>query len=161
MKEFETKYTILSVDYQRNGITGQGFYDVRFVFEEEGERPQFLIAIIESSSIPDEAVPWRKFGPIDYSKLDGTHTYIIDPMDTRNHWRGDRVGFEIVKFLARHDGAAHYHYSDDREKRNFFPHVIDEDAETHYEITIDGAGGSLKTTNRIWYGIERPKEEEA
>jgi hypothetical protein len=152
----EDKYTILSVDYQRNGVSGQGFYDVRFILEQEGDRPQFLAAIIESGSIPDDAVPWRKFGAIKWHIIDGTHTFVIDPMNPTSHWRGDRVGAPILRFLARHDGCAHYLYSDSMEKKTFFPHVIDEDAETHYEVDLDGNGGSV---SRVWYGIERPKEE--
>jgi hypothetical protein len=159
MKKDTTKYTVLSVDYQRNGSGGGiGFYDVRFIFEEEGERPHFLALIVPSDCIPEDAVPWHKFGPIDWKQMDYDRSCVISIMDSKYHWRGPEVAYPIIRFIARHDGCAHYLYSEDRSKKQFFPHVINEDAETHYEITLDGKGGS---TEKVWYGIDRPEEKEA
>lgn len=54
---------VLEVDYQRNGISGEGFHVVRFRFQDHE-----LLGVV-----------------FDEPK----HVAVIDPTDLASHWRGD------------------------------------------------------------------------
>lgn len=66
----ETRCRVVEIDYQRNGICGEGFFVLRFQCSDAPERP--LLGII--TAYEDDLVGF--YG-------------VIDPNDLRSHWRGD------------------------------------------------------------------------
>lgn len=81
----ETRCRVVEIDYQRNGVCGEGFFIVRFQCSDAPERP--LIGIV----VDCEADPNAFYG-------------VIDPNDLRSHWRGDHfVDGLRAAILARSD----------------------------------------------------------
>lgn len=91
----KTSYTIKSLDYQRNGSSGEGFFYVTFDFKEAG-RKHSLIAIM-----PDKYIEER-----DSYGLQPEYTYVIDPENLESGWRGDRMGHTLCPWVESHREAA-------------------------------------------------------
>ena len=69
------------IDFQRNGISGQGFYQVFFRYSEKGIPEKNLIGILTD---------------------DKTYCFVVDPSDIESHWRGDNFESELRKAIVNH-----------------------------------------------------------
>ncbi len=72
---------INGVDFQRNGIGGDPFYQVFFTYKERGMIPIDLIAVLTDQK---------------------TQCFVIDPKEIQNHWRGDRFEKELRMAIINH-----------------------------------------------------------
>jgi hypothetical protein len=86
------------IAYQRNGISGEPFYQVFFRYSEKGMEERKLIAVLTD----------RK-----------KHCFVIDPSDIQNHWRGDHFERDlrdaiINDFAKRHERS----YAEERDIMN-------------------------------------------
>lgn len=88
-------YIIISLAYQRNGMSGEGFFQVEFVLTEDG-RSTALIAVMPDRY--DEETEEHSVSP--------THTYVINPSDKDSHWRGDRIGSLLCPWVEANRDAA-------------------------------------------------------
>ena len=81
---------IVSVTYHRNGITGTGFWGVRFFFTPEGESwPREFLATMEYAGIgrvtEDQHASCR----------------VVDLHQPENTWRGDRFANQVAQAIRR------------------------------------------------------------
>jgi hypothetical protein len=92
--------TILEQDYQRNGVSGKGFYSFRIRTVEDGET-RTLLATIEGTE-DDE--------------LDARTCRVVDPLDLSAHWRGDSIGDALMDACrdGRYDPHARVTHLNDR-----------------------------------------------
>lgn len=91
----KTSYTIKSLDYQRNGVSGEGFFYVTFDFKEEG-RKHSLIAIL----------PQKYNEDTETHETQPEYTYVIDPENLESGWRGDRMGYILCPWVNAHENSA-------------------------------------------------------
>jgi len=84
----EIKVDVIAADYQRNGITGEGFYAV--TIRCDGET---LLATIAYKD--------------DGETFDDISCRVVNPLDLTSHFRGDRIGDELIPklkaYLAKED----------------------------------------------------------
>lgn len=75
------KINIVEKSYQRNGISGRGFLQVKFRYSDKNEPANvILIAIL----------------PIqDDGNILETECFVINPLDFNDHYRGDTFGAEF------------------------------------------------------------------
>jgi hypothetical protein len=89
---------VQSIHYQRNGVTGEGFYDVRFL-STEGD---WLRAVLFYSPDPEPRAP---------GAFDDTRGYcaVLSDVDEEPYraWRGDRFEAELRAAIDA-DYAAHF-----------------------------------------------------
>lgn len=67
ISEGESKWLVREIDYQRNGVSGEGFYVVSFR-RLHSDGPILWGIVFENPK----------------------HVAVVDPMDIRSHWRGDQ-----------------------------------------------------------------------
>ena len=74
-------------DYQshRNGVGGDYFYVVHFTLTEDGTSTDLIAVISHSERERDTREEWEEW-----------RCYVIDPADPESHWRGDRIGADLV-----------------------------------------------------------------
>ena len=77
----DTNIKIDGISYQRNGISGEGFYQVFFRFSEKGIAERNLIAVLTG---------------------DKTYCFVIDPLDIEDHWRGDNFESDLRKSIVNY-----------------------------------------------------------
>ena len=73
--------TIDGIDFQRNGIGGEPFYQVFFRFKEPGIPEKPLIGILTGYKC---------------------HCFVVDPANIENHWRGDHFESDLRKAICNH-----------------------------------------------------------
>lgn len=87
------KVEIREIDYQRNGISGEGFFQIIFDWndldENGSESGTGFIATFKS----------KECRALDH--VDIPSTRVISPMDFHNAWRGDNFGYGIEKELSK------------------------------------------------------------
>lgn len=86
MMKPKIKVSILERSYQRNGICGEPFEVVKFHLQEGGDDGGTLIATIRGND-----------------KLKAETCRVIDPTNLSSHWRGDVLGYELIKVLRKSD----------------------------------------------------------
>ena len=75
--------TIVEKTYQRNGVSGRGFMQVKFQFSAKDEpKGVMLIAILPVQ---------------DSGKIDPTECFVINPLDFSDQYRGDNFGEAFTK----------------------------------------------------------------
>ena len=80
------EYKIKKINYQRNGIAGEGFWSIEFITKENKKR---LIGIINDN---------------DLRKKDGyTRFYVVNPKNIFQGWRGDNFGAELVPIIREYE----------------------------------------------------------
>ncbi len=89
-KEFEKYSTeeckIKKINYQRNGVGGEGFWSIEFITKENKKR---LIGIINAE---------------DLRKEDGnTRFYVVNPKNIFQGWRGDNFGVYLVPIIKKYE----------------------------------------------------------
>ncbi len=86
-------YKINKIDYNRNGIGGEGFYSVDFTFvPKEGEYTDPKLTFKMIGIINDD----------DLEKEDGyTRFYVVTPKNIFMNWRGDNIGYAIIPGLKK------------------------------------------------------------
>jgi hypothetical protein len=77
----DTNIKIDGVEFQRNGIGGQPFYQVFFRYSEKGMEERKLIGVLTGNK---------------------TYCFVIDPSDIQNHWRGDNFERELRDAVINH-----------------------------------------------------------
>lgn len=81
------------IEYQRNGISGEGFYQARFDWKEPGEQWQKdFIATFRPLEIK---TPKGMYS----SAVDIESTRVVDPLDLSQKWRGDHFGYALNRTL--------------------------------------------------------------
>ena len=86
------------IDFQRNGISGEGFYQVFFRYSDKGIPERKLIGVITG---------------------DKTYCFVIDPSDIENHWRGDNFESDLRKSIVNHYAKKYGRsYEEEREIMN-------------------------------------------
>ena len=84
----DIKVEVLTADYQRNGVGGEGFYAV--LIRCDGESLLATIAYGDDGETFDECT-----------------CRVVDPLDLTSHYRGDRIGDELISklvaYLKEHD----------------------------------------------------------
>jgi len=83
--------TIRKLDYQRNGISGEGFFQALIDFKEKDDSGTGLIATFETKADEDG----NEIG------VNQITTRVIDPLDFNRHWRGDSLGYDIEAALNK------------------------------------------------------------
>lgn len=78
-----THCRVIEMDYQRNGVSGAGFFVLRFMCSESPERP--LVGIVFDYDPHDESEPLGMFD----KGWRNPRTAVIDPSDLTRHWRRD------------------------------------------------------------------------
>lgn len=105
-------YIIKSLNYQRNGVGGESFFQLEFDLIESGQTHS-LIAVI----------PQKYSEAKDDHETQPEYTYVIDPENMRSGWRGDRIGYALCGWVdANQESAWPTLYP---EKANVFPVRID------------------------------------
>lgn len=79
---------ILDTDTQRNGVGGEPFVAVRFLSD---EYPRPLIAVIPTRYMPHDDPDMPNLAHEGWSS-----TFVVDPEDLTQHWRGDVLYAELV-----------------------------------------------------------------
>ncbi len=74
---------VISADYQRNGVGGEGFYAV--VIRCDGETLLATIAYKDDGETFDEC-----------------SCRVVDPLVLGSHYRGDRIGDELIAPLVKY-----------------------------------------------------------
>ena len=77
------------VDYHRNGISGIGFYSVRYDWADYDGVERRMLATIEA---PPEHLSW-----------DHTSCRVIDIDEPETSWRGDQLAPKIVNIVVKHN----------------------------------------------------------
>tara|TARA_R100000963_G_C4566434_1_gene53101 strand:+ start:49 stop:546 length:498 start_codon:yes stop_codon:yes gene_type:complete len=77
------------VDFHRNGISGQGFYSVRYDWADYDGVERRMLATIEA---PPEHLSW-----------DETTCRVIDIDEPELGWRGDSLASRIISMVVRHN----------------------------------------------------------
>jgi len=77
------------IDYHRNGISGIGFYSVRYDWADYDGVERRMLATIER---PPEHLSW-----------DHTRVRVIDIDETQTSWRGDQLAPKIVNMVVKHN----------------------------------------------------------
>ena len=77
------------VDYHRNGISGHGFYSVRYDWADYDGIERRMLATIEA---PPEHLSW------DHSSMRA-----IDIAEPEPSWRGDRLAPKVINMIVRHN----------------------------------------------------------
>ena len=77
------------VDYHRNGISGIGFYSVRYDWADYDGIERRMLATIEA---PQEHLSW------DHSSM-----RVIDIDESHLSWRGDRLAPKVINMIVRHN----------------------------------------------------------
>ena len=79
--------------YQRNGMSGTGFFVADITLKDRGVPPINLLAVLSTGhgDDPDGVDPYE--------------CYVIDPTDLDNHWRGDNIGVALVPLVREHENA--------------------------------------------------------
>jgi hypothetical protein len=85
------RYVIHEIDFQRNGVSGEGFYVVRFWYTEIENAYEGLSEHTEHKLI---GVLFN----------DPSCTAIVDPADLQSHWRGDRFATALREAVVTHEG---------------------------------------------------------
>jgi hypothetical protein len=86
------------IEFQRNGIGGQPFYQVFFRYSEKGMEERKLIGVLTGNK---------------------TYCFVIDPSDIQNHWRGDNFERELRDAIINHYAKKHdCSYADQRTSMN-------------------------------------------
>ena len=83
------KITIKDLSYQRNGICGNGFFQVLFDLRGDGETTYGLIATFETNDDEGE----KK------ETINGTNCRVVEPLDFECHWRGDEIADTLERKL--------------------------------------------------------------
>ena len=81
------------VDYHRNGISGIGFYSVRYDWADYDGVPRRMLATIEA---PPEHLSW-----------DDTTCRVIDIDEPETSWRGDRLSDMIIHMAVEFNTRGH------------------------------------------------------
>lgn len=89
--------TIHALEYNRNGVSGEGFWSVEFDLSEtaRGEKTR-LIAVMPEIYFEEE----------DAHHTDATRTYVINPGDIRHNYRGDNIGAVLGPWVNANNDAA-------------------------------------------------------
>jgi len=77
------------VDYHRNGISGIGFYSVRYDWADYDGVERRMLATIEA---PPQHLSW-----------DHTRVRVIDIDEPETSWRGDQLAPKIVNIVVKHN----------------------------------------------------------
>jgi len=77
------------VDYHRNGISGIGFYSVRYDWADYDGVERRMLATLEA---PQEHLSW-----------DHTTVRVIDIDEPQTSWRGDSLAPKIVNMVVKHN----------------------------------------------------------
>ena len=72
---------INGVDFQRNGVGGEPFYQVFFTYKKRGMNEIDLVGVVTDNP---------------------TQCFVVDPKDIQNHWRGDVFESELRKAIINH-----------------------------------------------------------
>jgi hypothetical protein len=84
----EIQVEVLTADYQRNGVGGEGFYAATIRCDNES-----LLATIAYKN--------------DGETFDDCSCRVVDPLDLTCHYRGDRIGAALIpkltKYLEEHN----------------------------------------------------------
>ncbi len=84
----EIKVDVIAADYNRNGVSGEGFFAVTIRCDGES-----LLATIGYHD--------------DGETFDEITCRVVNPLDLRAHFRGDRIGDELIPklnaYLKEHD----------------------------------------------------------
>lgn len=104
--------TLLELGYQRNGVSGEGFYHAVFDYQSWGwttsNRDDGSMVFRLHAIIPSEVV--EVGATEDAKKYTGLHrVYVFDPTDLDSHWRGDRMGYNLVPLVKAHTDACWEH----------------------------------------------------
>ena len=89
-KEFEKystdEYKVKKINYQRNGIIGEGFWSIEFITKENKKR---LIGVVNAE---------------DLKKEDGfSRFYVVNPKNIFQGWRGDTIGAALVPIIRKYE----------------------------------------------------------
>ncbi len=79
---YDIDVEVLTADYQRNGIGGEGFYAVTI----KCDRENFLLATISYKD--------------DGETFDDCSCRVVDPLDLTSHYRGDAIGAALIPQLS-------------------------------------------------------------
>ena len=80
---------VRDISYHRNGISGIGFYSVRYDWADYDGVERRMLATIES---PPEHLSW-----------DHTRVRVIDIDEPQTSWRGDQLAPKIVNMVVKHN----------------------------------------------------------
>lgn len=81
--------SIIGTDTQRNGVGGEPFVAVRFTLDEY-DRPLIAVVPLKFRAQNDPELPDRT--------ADGwSETYVVDPADLSQHWRGDELYRQLLE----------------------------------------------------------------
>lgn len=85
-----TRYIIREIDSQRNGVSGEGFYVVRFTY---------MVGEVENHEILG-----KREELIAVLFHDAERTAIIDPENLGSHWRGDMFATTLREAISTYKG---------------------------------------------------------
>ena len=90
-------YTITDIQYQRNGVSGEGFFSVAVDYSEtpRGQKTH-LIAVM----------PHKYDEVTDTHRTEPEYTYVIDPLNLDSGWRGDNFGRALCGVVDENSNAA-------------------------------------------------------
>lgn len=86
--KYPTRCRVTEIDYQRNGVGGQGFWVLRFQCSESPEAP--LVGIVFDYD-PEDPNPSEYYNPA---------TAVLSPDDLTRHWRGDNFNEGLRDAIA-------------------------------------------------------------
>jgi len=75
--------TIVEKTYQRNGVSGRGFIQIKFRYSAKNE-PEGVVLI---AILPVQ----------DNGDIEPTECFVINPLDFNDSYRGDTFGYEFAK----------------------------------------------------------------
>lgn len=77
------KITIVEKTFQRNGISGRGFMQVKFTYSAKDEpNGVILIAVLPIA---------------DTGEIEPTECFVVNPLNLSDSYRGDTFGYEFAK----------------------------------------------------------------
>jgi len=88
----EEKIVVKKIEYNRNGVSGEPFFSVRFTYQDDGvytKGTKFnLIGIIAEDDV-DLEDGYKRF-------------YVVSPKNISDNWRGDQLAGNVIEEIKKY-----------------------------------------------------------